>query len=108
VSALADLLQSLERRATEAEAIGATAPVASVYRALLAELAPFSGNGNGAKPSASPDTLLEAKEAARRLCVRPGWLYRHAATLPFAKRVGTRALRFSEQGISRWLSEQRP
>jgi predicted DNA-binding transcriptional regulator AlpA len=56
----------------------------------------------------SPDRLLTAKEAAERLAVRPGWLYRHASALPFARRIGSRVLRFSEQGLVRWLAQQRP
>jgi predicted DNA-binding transcriptional regulator AlpA len=66
------------------------------------------GAANGASVATSPDSLLTAREAAKRLAVRPGWLYRHASELPFARRIGSRALRFSEQGLARWLAEQRP
>ena len=53
------------------------------------------------------DESLGVKEAARRLGMSPGWLYRHARDLPFAKRVGPRTLRFSAEGIRRYLTARR-
>ena len=46
---LTELRATLERRAAEAEAEGATAPVANVYRLVLGELAQVDG-GNGGAP----------------------------------------------------------
>lgn len=63
----------------------------------------------GATPSAvsAPgDVLLSVERAAARLGVSRHWLYRNAATLPFTRRLSSRALRFSSQGIDRWLRTQ--
>jgi predicted DNA-binding transcriptional regulator AlpA len=56
--------------------------------------------------SAAPDRLLDVTEAAALLCVAPRWLYRHASNLPFTRRIGAKALRFSERGLHRWLERQ--
>ena len=59
-------------------------------------------------PSAgSVDDLLTAAEAAASLRVSPRWLYRHARTLPFARKLSRKVLRFSRAGISRWLATKR-
>jgi len=64
-----------------------------------------NGNGNGHRPPDAPDKLLTADEAAKRLGVRPRWLYGH--DLPFAVRLpGSRAVRFSERGIAKWLAKR--
>lgn len=52
----------------------------------------------------APDRLLTAREVARRLAVAPRWVYAHAGTLPFTRRIGTRVLRFSERGLERHLA----
>lgn len=54
---------------------------------------------NGA---AEPDRLLSAKEAAPLLGVKPRWLYRHADTLPFTRRLTGGTVRFSARGLERW------
>jgi excisionase family DNA binding protein len=53
-----------------------------------------------------PDELVDVAEAARRLGVSKGYLYRHRE-LPFARRIG-RKLLFSSAGISRYISRTRP
>ena len=52
-----------------------------------------------------PDTLLTITQAAERLQQTTHWLYRHAHALPFTVRVG-RHLRFSSQGIARFIRER--
>jgi predicted DNA-binding transcriptional regulator AlpA len=54
------------------------------------------------------DRMLTAKEAAGRLGMSREWIYKHAHRLPFALRVGRRAIRFSERGITRWQERRRP
>lgn len=70
-----------------------------------------SGNGKLAsaepKPAPAPDRLLDAEEAAALLGMAPRWLYRHADSLPFTRRLGRKALRFSEQGLHRWVERRR-
>ncbi len=59
-----------------------------------------------ARDGAGPDRLLSAKQAAALLGVSERWLYRQAKTLPFARRVGGRMLRFSEHGLARWSARR--
>lgn len=49
------------------------------------------------------DRLLTAKQAAEVAGVSPKWLYRHARSLPFARRLSPRVVRFSEAGLRKWL-----
>jgi predicted DNA-binding transcriptional regulator AlpA len=58
-------------------------------------------------PEISPDTV-DVREAARLLHMSPSWIYRQAKKLPFAHRVGGRALRFSRAGIEKYLATRRP
>lgn len=95
---ITDLLEQLERRAVEAEAIGATAPVAGVYRAVAAELRPFA-NGVAA---AGPERVLTAEQVAERLGVSARWVYAHADKLG-VKRLSRRCVRFPESAITRRL-----
>src|SRR5687768_11785590 len=53
------------------------------------------------------DRLLDADEAAKLLSVSPDWLYRQAKHLPFSRRLGPKMLRFSHDGIVRWLATRR-
>jgi predicted DNA-binding transcriptional regulator AlpA len=54
------------------------------------------------------DQTVNVQDAARLLGMSPTWVYRHADTLPFTRRVGRRALRFSVAGIRRYLARRRP
>jgi len=49
------------------------------------------------------DKLLDAEEACKILSASPDWLYRHANRLPFTRKLGHRMLRFSYQGIQKYL-----
>ena len=72
-------------------------------RAMVwARLAGLAANGQGQHGGDEAGTLLNAREAARRLSLSTDYLYRHAKTLPFTVRVG-RQLRFSAQGIERYI-----
>jgi predicted DNA-binding transcriptional regulator AlpA len=55
----------------------------------------------------SEDDLLTIDEAAAKLRVSPRWLYRHAKTLPFSRKLSRKVLRFSRTGIARWLATRR-
>jgi predicted DNA-binding transcriptional regulator AlpA len=55
------------------------------------------------QPTASEDRLLNVEEAASRLGTSEDWLYRHAPKLPFTVRLASRQLRFSSQGIAKYL-----
>ena len=96
---LAELVADLERRAADAERLGATAPVAGMLRAVLADLRAVDG-----VTLADPDDrLLTVGEVAAQLHVSPWKVYRDAKSLPFARKLGRRTLRFSEKGLRRWL-----
>ena len=55
---------------------------------------------------AAPDTLLDVDDAAVRMGMSPGYLYRHHADLPFSRRIGRRLL-FSSRGIDDYLRRRR-
>ncbi len=93
LSSLEDLAPTLPREARR-EALGGLARLQAVLRLdLLSE-------ASGARPGLAEDRLIEAPEAARRLCVTAEYIYRHAHQFPFTVRLG-RAVRFSSAGIDR-------
>jgi predicted DNA-binding transcriptional regulator AlpA len=100
---LAEVVANYRRRALEAATLGATAPVAAIFEAVVADLAPLCPNGNGHH---APARLLTVAEAAPLLGVTPRWLYRHAPTLPFAKRLGPKTLRFDADGLAKWTGRR--
>jgi len=51
-----------------------------------------------------PDRLLTAEDAAKRLGVSRRYIYSHADTYAFTRRLGPKTLRFSERGLERWLA----
>jgi len=109
-SPLAALLAQLERRAAESEAIGATAPVGAVLRAIIGELQALDGTASlgshGDKLAAvdgRPDQLLTAQQVAARLAISVKVVYRRAGRWPFTRRLSPGILRFSERGLQQWL-----
>jgi predicted DNA-binding transcriptional regulator AlpA len=54
-----------------------------------------------------PDRLLDAEEAAKLLSMSTDWLYRHAKKLPFTRKLGPKMLRFSHQGIVKWMATRK-
>lgn len=103
------LLATLERRAQEADAIGATAPVASVYRQVLEELRPLAGDGNGTPAAASTNgdgPLLSAEDVAKRLGTSTRWVYDHADQLG-VKRLSRRCVRFAASAVARYAERRR-
>ncbi len=53
------------------------------------------------------DRLLDVEEACKLLCVDEGWLYRHHKKLPFTRKLGPKMLRFSYQGIQKYLATRK-
>jgi predicted DNA-binding transcriptional regulator AlpA len=70
-------------------------------------LALLDGEHPVSAPPESSTGLLSADAAADRLGMSKVWLYRNAARLPFARKVG-RSLRFDAAGIDRWLARRSP
>ena len=54
----------------------------------------------------SGDTLLPVGAAAKKLGMTEDYLYRHAGQMPFTVRLGRRQLRFSSQGIDRYIKQR--
>jgi hypothetical protein len=61
-----------------------------------------------AAPAAEPDQVVGIGEAARRLGMSKGWLYRNVATMPFATKPNGHNWRFSTRGIEKFLRDRRP
>ncbi len=108
---LPELVAAWERRAAEAERVGATAPVANVYRDVLAELRGADGAGSaavalpvGQVPAAGPDRWLTPAAVAARLEAAVRWVYRHKRELGGVK-VG-KYLRFPESALRRRLERR--
>jgi excisionase family DNA binding protein len=89
--------------------VASTAPAdlpalaAELARALGAALARTT-SPQASVPETHHGTLLTVDEAAERLGVAPSWLYRHAKSLPFTRKLGHRTLRFEAVGIDRWIA----
>lgn len=90
----------LAARASDAERIGATAPVAAVLRDVLAEFETVDGIA-----SATPDEMLTLGETAARLNVTPRWLTENRHALPFLRQyVPGGIVRVSSKALERWLT----
>ena len=88
---------------------GAEKPPSSAPSQLRDSDEPAFGPSPTANRSAwSAADLLTADEAAAELKVKRRWLYRHVKTLPFARKLSRKVLRFSRIGIHRWLATKRP
>jgi predicted DNA-binding transcriptional regulator AlpA len=104
---LAELRARLETRVVDADACRATAPLGDTLRWLLAELGAVDGaSGDAHQASEAARPLLTAREAATLLHVAPRFLYRHAKTLPFTRRLGPKTVRFDPDGLARWAARR--
>jgi predicted DNA-binding transcriptional regulator AlpA len=64
------------------------------------------GSHDTAASSESADRLLTAAQVAAILGVTKRWVERRARRLPFARRLSTHAVRYSESGLRRWMSNR--
>jgi excisionase family DNA binding protein len=62
-----------------------------------------NGNGNG-----YGDGWLTPEQAAERLNVKVGWIYRHAKKWTFTQRLSRKQLRISNAGLNRWIAAKNP
>jgi len=53
------------------------------------------------------ERLLTAEEVATTLGVTKRWVQRRARRLPFARRISDHAIRYSESGLKRWMSNRK-
>ncbi len=79
------------------------AALESWFRGLIREELQANHGQNGHQG----DRLLDAEEASKILSISPDWLYRHASRLPFARKLAPRVLRFSYQGIQKYLATRK-
>jgi len=112
VLTLVDLARDPERVASVPRSVlpSLIAQVAALQVALATQLASTLGPSDERPATASldADRLLTPEDAAASLGVTVTWLYRHARTLPFTRRLSRKALRFSEAGLHRWLAGRKP
>jgi helix-turn-helix protein len=104
MTTLADRLAEYRRRGEEAARVGATAPVAAIYEAVVAELSPLCGNGKAPAP-VEAERLLTPAEAAARLRVSRRFVYAHREQLG-GRVLSKRALRFPEAALLRYLARR--
>jgi predicted DNA-binding transcriptional regulator AlpA len=76
--------------------------LAALQSALATRLIVARGTGEPSQAAQHEEELLTAEQAAALLSVSTDWMYRHAAGLPFTKRLSRKALRFSKAGLLRW------
>src|SRR5215831_16189756 len=67
----------------------------------------IQANANGATGTAKGDRLLDPEEAAKLLSVSEDWLYHNAKRFPFTRKLGPRLLRFSYQGLLKWIEAKK-
>ncbi len=60
------------------------------------------------KPPPPEDRLLTPEEAARALNTTATWIYRNSKSLPFTRKLSRKCLRFSENGLRKWMESRRP
>jgi predicted DNA-binding transcriptional regulator AlpA len=78
---------------------------AIVQSVLVSRLLALRASHSQAERAPEGDRLLDVEEAARKLGKSKDYLYRHAVNYPFTVRDG-RSLRFSEQGIEKFIRQR--
>ena len=76
--------------------------LASILKPIVKEAVQEAINGHREE-----DRLLDAEQASRLLSVSSDWLYRHSRKLPFTRKLGAKMLRFSSQGIQKYLATRK-
>lgn len=97
-------------RATEVpreEAVALLAALAALQGALLRAACRPAETQYRKLEGPEQDRMLTIEEAAELIGVSRRWLYRHAKTLPFSRKLSRKVLRFSRAGIARWLATRR-
>jgi len=77
-------------------------PLAAILKPIVKEAVQEALNGHREE-----DRLLDAEQAANMLSVSSDWLYRQAKKLPFTRKLGPKMLRFSYQGIQKYLATRK-
>ena len=72
---------------------------------LVSRLLALRASPSQTEHSTDGDRLMDVEEVARKLGKSKDYLYRHAGDYPFTVRDG-RSLRFSEQGIEKFIRQR--
>lgn len=67
----------------------------------------LSALSNGSNGHSGDDRLLSADDAAPILGYSKDWLYHHWKQFPFARKIGAKGLRFSSQGIQKYIASKK-
>ena len=88
---------------------GLLAQLAALQTALAARMMvlPMKMVKQKSETTEEEDDLLTAEQAALLLNVSADWFYKRTKTLPFARRLSRRAVRFSKVGLLRWRDGRR-
>ena len=86
---------------------GLVAELARVQAALLVALNRTAAAVQREAQRPDSDRMLDVKDAAEMLGVTRKWLYKHASTLAFSRKLSRKTLRFSRAGIAKWLATKR-
>jgi predicted DNA-binding transcriptional regulator AlpA len=74
----------------------------AIRQAVREEIQALGHHANG-----HDDYLLDAEGAAKVLGVSEEWLYRNSKKLPFTRKLGPKMLRFSSEGIQKYLTTRK-
>lgn len=77
--------------------------LSSLQASLAAQLEASKNESD--KAPANGDRLVGIEEASQKTGLTTDWLYRHADSLPFVKRVG-RSVRFSYNGMEKFIRQR--
>jgi predicted DNA-binding transcriptional regulator AlpA len=86
-----------------AELASEQATLSALQGVLTARLLRSQDNSASAE---SADHLLTAEQVATILGVTKRWVERRARRLPFSRRLSAHAVRYSESGLRRWMSNR--
>lgn len=89
------------RSLAEALPVGTALPVPREWLLELLAAAPGSAH-------VCTEGLLTVDQAAARLSLSKGYLYRKAKSLPFTRKLSRRELRFDPTGLDQWLRAKSP
>ena len=78
--------------------------LATILKPIIEEAVQAAISQNGHHEG---DKLLTAEKAAEFLSVSSDWLYRHASKLPFTRKLAPKMLRFSQQGLTKWMASRK-
>jgi predicted DNA-binding transcriptional regulator AlpA len=82
-------------------------PLETALEGLLRRIIREEIQGLKSELNGQEDRLLDAEQASKLLGMSRYWLYRHAKKLPFTRKLGPKNLRFSYQGIQKYLATRK-